>query len=200
MRNKIHHKRKLGLNYRKISSSSSGPPKKEKFFVHNESYKHRYAKLVLSQWLSSPEGFKDLDLPKEQCRGDGIFEEYPLVNLSKKYGHKCDDRVLAFNFPTSDGRCEFYSEVMKNVAPTFEKCVAYKEFPIAILDVACISNGVVVAGFEVKHRSKVTPEKKKKLMESFGHLKLPIYEISADKILNHVRKPDMLLHLCKRVF
>jgi hypothetical protein len=153
-------------------------------FIENESNAHKCAKKLLVEWLKEDEKYFNWD-------GDGVFEEYPLVDVFKKYNM---GDAIGFNYDLGDNRCSYYEKKV----PTYEKCIQYGEVPIAILDVAVVKKGCIVYGFEVCHKNPVSESKKEKLRTHFSKCGLTIYEIQASDILNAVGKPD-IFSICKTI-
>jgi hypothetical protein len=151
-------------------------------FVENESNAHKCAKRLLVDWLSV----------EKQWDGDGIFEEYPLVDVFEKSNMY---NVIGFNYHIGDDRYEYYDCKV----PSYEKCVQYGEMPIAILDVAVVEKGCIKYGFEVCHKNPVSDIKKKNLREHFENHGLTIFEIQASDILNSVGKLDNIFDKCSIV-
>ena len=146
-----------------------------------ESYKHKYAKDVLVDWLRSSAaaaGFdnqvRDFGLSWKVNRPGsswGIFDEYPI---SDEIVSGCS--VLAWD------------ETWWCRVPTFEEMLAEGSPPEAILDVAIQEKGAIVYGFEVKHTHAVNDRKKRFLAD----LHLEVFEIEAEWILRQVSKPENL--------
>jgi hypothetical protein len=151
-------------------------------FVENESNAHKCAKRLLVEWLNS----------EKHWDGDGVFEEYPLVDVFEKSNMY---NVIGFNYHIGDDRYEYYGCKV----PSYEKCVQYGETPIAILDVAVVEKGCIKYGFEVCHKNPVSEIKKKKLREHFEGHGLTIFEIQASDILNYVGKPDDIFGMCETI-
>ena len=163
-------------------------------YIKKESYLHKKAKEVLIEWLKI--GFDDLDTDSSRWHGDGIFIEYPLIDAIEYGNHN-----TAFNdFCGCDGRYQYYIGENDNfIVPSYEKCIAFGEIPIAILDVAIIYKGIIKCGFEIYHKNKVNNNKKTRLNTHFGKSSLTIYEINANSILKQIKKPNKILPYCKKI-
>jgi len=155
-----------------------------------ESYKHRFAKTVLSGWLRDATKEQGLtskcvqlwDFAWTPNRGDpsyGVYEEFPIT-----------DAVL-----TSGRWVQTWDEVrLDSHIPTFEELLSSGDCPHAILDIAIAHKGVITYGFEVVHKSPVS---NKKAVFLWGLKYLEVYVISADWILSQVHRPAQLKYTQK---
>lgn len=146
-----------------------------------ESYKHKYAKKVLTEWLresAEQVGYdnsaKIWDLCWRVNRGAptyGVYEEYPI---SKTVG--------CAGYPSA------WDETKWGRIPTYQELVNDGEIPQLILDIAIQEKGDIIYGFEVVHKNSVNPRKAYLL---YG-LSVQTFEISADWILRQVKNPNTL--------
>jgi hypothetical protein len=131
---------------------------------NKESYKHKFAKQLLIEWLRLGKIFtcyiKDQKF-KIDLRNKRVFEEFP-------FEEGCSNRLF------------------ENI-PTFEK-------PFCVFDILVCENGRPVYGFEIVHKHKSNEYKIQKLVEEKkNHNKnFSVYEISAEWILRLVKPPRSL--------
>lgn len=154
--------------------------------VSVESYKHKFAKAVLADWLRNAEEQRHDDyadvfgLRWRSNRADGVFEEYPIVKSMVRDGFvwAWDEECI----PNTKCPC----------IPTFEQLCSLKDpdfAPVAILDVAVLHKGLIIYGFEVVHKNDVSPLK----AEILNSIYFQVFSISADWILSQVNRPEKLL-------
>jgi hypothetical protein len=158
-----------------------------------ESYKHRYAKEVLAEWLQSTVDYgrekgyypyrfdKATWVPKKDCPNRGVFLEYPIVYryLTDSDGNKSIEYL---------GVKPGWTEL-----PDLEKLKEKDIQPCCILDVAVLGQDGICYGFEIEHRHATEQPKidlLKKLSETVKTFE--VYEISADWVLEQVRRPKKL--------
>ena len=157
-------------------------------FVAKESFKHKLAKELLCKWLNE-------ERENKWC-GDGAHMEYPLVPFMKNQGAQ----LIGYGYDNGDGKYAYYSSLNNDFAPTYEQCIANKDIPIAVLDIAIVYKGIIFKGFEIYHTHKVDEEKKEKIKELCnGLVGFELYEIDAETILKQCEKPKDILSLCKRI-
>ena len=155
-------------------------------FTENESFKHKAAKKLLCEWLKEKENGK--------WSGDGVHLEYPLISAMK---HEDIGNVVGYGYSVGDGRYDYYAENTCDFNPTYKQCVANKDIPIAVLDVAVVYKGCVFEGFEVYHTHRVDDIKKRKIQELTKNRGFKLYEISAEKILCQTKTPENIYKLCE---
>jgi len=148
-----------------------------------ESYKHKFAKQTLTQWLRElgEAAYKDNDtyarigdISWRTNRGEptwGIFEEYP-VSKSVEWG----------------GYVHAWDETYWGTVPTFEQLVKAGDRPDIIFDVAIQHKGSIIYAFEVVHKHPVTEYKAGVL----NRLDVETYTINAEWILQQVQRPTEL--------
>jgi hypothetical protein len=153
--------------------------------ISQESYLHKSAKTVFAGWL------RDAVITRDQqgyaeCLGItwrtnrsgpnyGVWEEYPILSD----GHGIDpvwDEIGGRWIP----ECPI---------PTYDALHSAGTPPVAILDVAVQSKGLLYIGIEIVHKHDLT-SRKKAILSTLG---LPLlYKIPADWVLYKVRRPDSI--------
>uniref|UniRef100_A0A6C0E0Y4 Uncharacterized protein n=1 Tax=viral metagenome TaxID=1070528 RepID=A0A6C0E0Y4_9ZZZZ len=169
-------------------------------FEDNESYMHKKAKEVLQEWLKSENGFEDLKTD-EKWVGDGVFLEYPLIDINDSLENDTGYKT-AFNHFDVTGKSDwyYYNDVCSNwTPPTYEQCVKNGDIPYAILDIAYVYKGRIICGFEICHKNKVSVQKQKKFQTRQGFRNTYIYEIQSSAIMNQTKKPKRILPFCTRL-
>lgn len=163
-------------------------------FIQKESFKHKYAKELLFNWLNEG-GFDDFKTPSGGWWGDGVFMEYPIVKVPDQHHF---NGTLGFNYNFGDGRYEYYeSKTGHKISPTYQQCVDYGDIPIAVADIAIVHKGNIDAIFEIYHKNKVSDNKINKLIQNFGELNFHLYEISASALLRLTEKPKNIMEYCE---
>ena len=111
--------------------------------------------------------------------------------------HEHIANVVGYGWSLGDERYQYYAENTCDFNPTYEQCVANKDIPIAVLDVAVVHKGSVDEGFEVYHTHRVDDIKKRKIRELTKNRSFKLYEISAEKILCQTKTPENIYKLCE---
>lgn len=155
-----------------------------------ESYKHRFAKKVLVQWLrecAAEAGWDNYarlgDIGwRVNRRGPdwGIYEEYPVIPELRS---GC--AVTAWD--------EMPCVRREDTIPTFQELVSEGKQVEAIFDVAVQHKGCIAYGFEVVHSNPVSAAKAGYL----GYLDVVVCSIDADWILKQVKRPSRLVYLAQ---
>jgi hypothetical protein len=200
-----------------------------KSYIENESGYHKSAKEIMVKWLedggfndlkwNGGKWYEDgvymeyplIDTSDEYPEygnaiafnyntGDGRYEYY------KGYKYKKDNKGNYIYDENGDwiSENEDYNktiEIENNdyLCPSYDKCIKYREIPIAVLDIAVVYKGCIFEGFEINYKNKVSDEKKQKIYEHFRDKQLAVYEIDADTILKQTKKPDNILQYCSKI-
>lgn len=146
-----------------------------------ESYQHKAAKQVLTEWLrdaaqaagfDSYASFSGLDWKVNRMEPDwGIYQEYPVNSQIKS-----ESNVLAWD------------ETGLSTIPSFLELDSIDDRPSLIFDVAVQEKGRIVYAFEVVHKSPVSFWKSVDL----NQLEVETYAIDAAWILSQVKPPEVL--------
>ena len=155
-------------------------------FVERESYKHKYAKQVVKEWLDTvgeiPTNYKkwggQFILGSHKNNRDGVWLEYPAGYYSKN-GFNSIDSLFD----------ETWDECQKDPVPTYQQCMEKKFNVVGILDIAVQHKGHIYQGIEICHKNPVSKEKVEKLRE-LGMLDL--VEIDADWVLSQIGIPKVI--------
>jgi len=151
-------------------------------FVERESYKHKYAKQVVKEWLDTkgeiPTNYGVGDRPfilgSHKNNRDGVWLEYPAGYYEDKY----NSIDCLFD--------ETWDECQKDPVPTYQQCMEKKFNVVGILDIAVQHKGCIYQGIEICHKNPVSKEKVEKLRE-LGICDL--VEIDADWVLSQIGIP-----------
>lgn len=139
--------------------------------VSVESYKHKFAKQVLAEWLLNPP-------PCWTSFGDGdVLLEYPIID--------------------NPDICNGLDATWKRV-PTYEELKVAGTPPSVIVDVVKTHNGHIQSAFEVVHKHPVTPEKLRRLQALTAAAPVPfdVWTVSADWVLGQVGVPTGFVGEC----
>jgi hypothetical protein len=158
-----------------------------------ESYKHKFAKDTLVDWLrNTVQQDKDKDsvsldpIYARTNRGPplfGVFTEYPVcIDCTNKVRGLC---------PVWD-ESEWNNDVQR--PPTYDECLGMGLLPFVIFDIGILHKGSLYVAIEIVHRNHIDQQKRDKLAriwkEDSGWLEL--YTIRADWILNQWQQPKTL--------
>lgn len=166
-----------------------------------ESYKHKFAKAVLADWLRSAiDENCYIEIPPVQVRTNrgppfcGVYEEYPICLDGK-------NRIVGAA-PIWDEDCwTVAGETVSGwgrVPPTYDECVANELLPIVIFDLMLIHKGAASIGFEVVHKNDISKIKRDyidRIRQESSYI--TVYRIEADWILSQVKRPATIR--CERV-
>lgn len=158
-------------------------------FVARESYKHKYAKQVVKEWLDTegeiPTNYKKWSrqfiLGSHRNNRDGVWLEYPVG-----YYEESGDSVHTLFDETWD-ECGVWTN--NNPVPTYQQCMEKKFNVVGILDIAVQHKGNIYQGIEICHKNPVSKEKVEKLRE-LGICDL--VEIDADWVLSQIGIPKQI--------
>lgn len=170
-----------------------------------ESYKHKFAKGLLAQWLREMDEYEHFpvqwdsamrnklyllsDLSWRSNRGApywGVYEEYPLADPVYD-GSGC---VLAWDeMKAIDEEVREEEYDWEGIIPSYSELVSKNNPPVCILDVIVLHKGLVHYGFEICHQNPVS-ERKADILNCLG---FPTYEIEAEWILRQVKRPSSLV-------
>jgi hypothetical protein len=173
-----------------------------------ESYAHKAAKAAVVDWLRSGAVYDQnrtaAGLSWRVNRGEpwfGVWEEYPILNENDVSDLVWDEtqwwRALEMKrgllgMP-ADGE-SYYSHKDcqwlkgRQPIPTFDELYEMGRPPRVILDVAVQHKGRIVLGIEIVHKHGLHEAKRQFLKR----VKLPVYVVRADWVLNQVRPPSRL--------
>ena len=136
---------------------------------HKESYKHKFAKQLLVEWLQKEKTIKGY--LQKTC--------YPIVLKNHKVYEE---------FPFDEGcSCKKFQKI-----PEIEK-------PYCVFDILVCENGIPKYGFEIVHKHKSSDwkiEKLKQEKENFNP-QLEVYEVSAEWLLRLIKPPKNLKFIKK---
>jgi len=186
-------------DFKHMLTSTNNNNKKDNETIY-EFYKHEYAREILVKWLNSSRklicGFF-LQFSSEE--GDRLLLDYPLVIPDEKIG------AISFEFcglnNESHERAEFYkNKLINNIyGPTYSDCLEFGDIPVTILDVACVTNVQVYAGFIICNQFDVNKYLKKNLEKYFNGCDIKIYEIKENDIINQKTNLDNIFKYCKQI-
>jgi len=171
-------------------------------FVERESYKHKYAKQVVKEWLDTkgeiPTNYGVGDRPfilgSHKNNRDGVWLEYPAgyydtgsTSINCLFDEAWDECV-GYRMIDRNG-CEECVETNNNPVPTYQQCMEKKFNVVGILDIAVQHKGHIYQGIEICHKNPVSKEKVEKLKE-LGISDL--VEIDADWVLSQIGIPKVI--------
>jgi len=168
-------------------------------FEEKESYKHRFAKELLHDWIS--EGFKCNDeyndcpilfIDEENhtpinvnWRSDFIWMEYPITTDFPYLIDEHDCGAYSYN-----SNCEYRS---KGLYCPCLKCAGFNWSKLRyVADIAIEHKGWVPTIIEIVHKHHIEQNKKDFINNKKGFSYVGSFEIEADHILGQIMKPARL--------
>ena len=139
-------------------------------FQQRESYKHLYSKKVIAQWITEklPTGkYFIFDWVNGQIR-----EEYPI------WSRKQNDQTDYFGI-----------NPVWETLPEHDQMISRGFNLEAVIDLVIIDRERIKYGIEVVH-THPTPTSKCELLSNLG---ITCYEVSADWVMNQIRRPAVMV-------
>lgn len=158
-------------------------------FIHNESYKHKYAKEVIKEWNKKNNFWIKTNYDKDFELGtDYLYFEYPIVVTEK---------INSIDNPWSEIWYYVTDEhVDHHFIPTYEDCKKHNLPVIAIIDIALIHKGSICGLIEICHTNPVSDIKLEKIKKAYSKCessyRTNFIELDADWILNQTDYPNKL--------
>lgn len=160
-----------------------------------ESYKHKFAKAVLAEWLRSSirESGDWLELAPFQARTNrggpfyGVFEEYPVCLDNQ-------NRIVGCA-PVWDEELSGGAELVP-LPPTYDECLTKGLLPLVIFDIFVIHKGAPGFAIEVVHRNPISDAKAQFLRRIRAEFPFLIYTVEADWVLSQIKRPSLVV--CQR--
>lgn len=185
-------------------------------FVERESYKHKYAKNILKEWLDNGLYLFDDTYIREHDSGvwhrkSSVFLEYPVSILNEKYCsiepynslyNSWDEIKFQSTFKEDketiisrdkDGNItettfNYWGKECSGYVPSYEETIRYGE-TIAVCDLAVIHKGIIRLCIEICHKNPVSEEKIKNLYKSGLE---NLIELDAEWVMRQVKQPEKI--------
>lgn len=158
-----------------------------------ESYKHLFAKRVMSEWIlaaaradTATDGVDSWDRWLG-CSATGEPLDQGIVQTLLEYPICVDEhnRLLGIS-PTAWPRGNF----------SYEDCIHNELLPLAIFDIVALVHGKLRYGFEIKHKNEVSEDKINYFARIFHAVpEMVILEFDAGWVLSQPKRPTQLTPL-----
>lgn len=162
--------------FNKMSESKPKPKRHD-----TESYMHYYAKEIIQEWLISAWKFNS----KNSYTNTLFIFEWKVDHSDPNYGVRLEYPILSKLKPDGTKMVLGVDTVWVSY-PSLDKLANGVKIE-SVFDLAIIEDGKVKYGIEVVHKHLCSKKKRAFLKEHAPHI--PVYEISAEWVLNQVLGP-----------